>query len=64
MEEMAIRKAADQMIKLHGADADIAASLKADRMLNIGNIAGFYDWNWITAVISVRERKSGQHDSK
>jgi hypothetical protein len=64
MEEIAIRKAADQMIKLHGGGADIAASLKADRMLNIGNIAGFYDWNWITAVISVLERTSGQHDSK
>lgn len=57
MEEIAIREAASKMMKLHGAQAEIAAARKADAMLNQGNIEGFYDWNWITATIGALTRK-------
>ena len=60
MEEVAIREAADQMMKLHGNDARIAAGLKADAMLNKGYIEGFYAWNRIAAVISDLGLKSRQ----
>jgi len=60
MKEVAIREAADQMMKLHGNDARIAAGLKADAMLNKGYIEGFYAWNRIAAVISDLVCKSGQ----
>jgi hypothetical protein len=61
MEEVAIREAADQMMKLHGNDARIAAGLKADAMLNKGYIEGFYAWNRIAAVISDLGCKSRQN---
>lgn len=56
MEEIAIREAAREMMKRHGANAGAAAGLKADGMLNKGDIAGFYDWNWIAAVIGALSR--------
>jgi hypothetical protein len=61
MEEVAILEAAERMMKLHGGSAGSAATLKADGMLNKGNIEGFYAWNRITAVIGDLERKSGQN---
>ena len=57
MEEGVVQEAAAKMIKLHGDGAEIAAALKADEMLNKGNIEGFYDWNWIRAVIGALTRK-------
>ena len=57
MEEAAIRKAAAQMVKLHGRGAGPAAVLRADTMLARGNIKGFHAWNRITTVISDLERK-------
>jgi hypothetical protein len=64
MEEIAIREAAAQMIARHGGGAEIAAALKADKMLNMGNIAGFYDWNWIAAVIGGLEKRSSERGPK
>jgi hypothetical protein len=58
MEEVAILEAADRMMKLHGSGAMTAANLKADGMLNRGNIEGYYAWNRITAVINDRGRAS------
>jgi hypothetical protein len=58
MEETAIRKAAAQMMKLHGSGAEQAAGSKADAMLNRGNIEGFYAWNRISAEIVDLDRKA------
>ena len=58
MEETAIRKAAAQMMKLHGRQAGQAAGSKADAMLNLGNIEGFYAWNRISAEISDLDRRA------
>jgi hypothetical protein len=46
------------MIKLYGSSAKTAAILKADGMLNRGNIDGYYAWNRIVAVIDDLGRKS------
>jgi hypothetical protein len=58
MEESAIRKAAAQMMELHGNGAELAAASKADAMLNQGNIDGFYAWNRISAAINDLDRKA------
>jgi hypothetical protein len=57
MEEATIRKAADQMVKLHGNGAEPAAALRAEAMLAQGNIEGFHAWNRITTIISGLARK-------
>jgi len=57
MEELAIRQAAAQMMKLHGSDAEAASALQADAMLTRGNIGGFHAWIRIKTLIKDLERK-------
>ena len=56
MEEINIRHAAAQMIKLHGQGAELAAACKADSMLTRGNISSFHAWTRIAALIGDLER--------
>jgi hypothetical protein len=58
MEEAAIRRAAAQMMKLHGREAELASARRADAMLNHGNIGGFHAWTRITALIKDLGRKT------
>jgi hypothetical protein len=58
MDETAIRRAAAQMMKLHGSDAELAAARQADAMLNRGNIGGFHTWTRITTLINDLGRKT------
>jgi hypothetical protein len=57
MEEINIRHAAAQMIRLHGHGAELAAACKADSMLTRGSISSFHAWSRIAAVIGDLERK-------
>jgi hypothetical protein len=58
MDETAMRQAATHMIRLHGKEAELAASRQADAMLSRGNVGGFHTWTRITTLISDLERKT------
>lgn len=58
MDETAIRHAAAQMMKLHGGDAELAASRRADTMLSRGNAGGFHIWTRIATLINDLARKA------
>jgi len=52
MEDIDIWRAAEQMRKLHGADAAIHAALRADKVLGEGDEAGFKAWRRIVAAVN------------
>jgi hypothetical protein len=58
MDETAIRQAAAQMMKLHGSNAEQAASRLADAMLNRGNAGGFHTWTRVATLINDFARKA------
>ena len=58
MNETAIRQAAAHMIRLHGDEAELAASRQADAMLSRGNVGGFHTWNRIATLINDLGRKA------
>jgi hypothetical protein len=62
MDGVDIWRAADQMMKLYGADAAIAAGLRADAMLDLGDTPGFNAWKRIVAAIGDLERKEPAAD--
>ncbi len=46
-----IWRAANIMVKRHGADARIAAAQRADQLLDAGDVTGFAVWKRIVAAI-------------
>jgi hypothetical protein len=58
MEEVEVQSAARQMIRLHGSRAHAHSLERADRMLALGDIAGFHKWNRVTDAIKDMLRKS------
>lgn len=52
MDERDVWRAADQMIKLHGADAAVKAAQRADAMLELGDVEGFQAWKRIVSAIN------------
>ena len=57
MEEIDLWRAADQMIRLYGPDAALQAGLRADKMLDQGDVDGFHVWKRIAGAIEDLERK-------
>jgi hypothetical protein len=62
MEEVNIRRAAAQMMKLHGQGAELAAACKADSMLTRGSISSFHAWTRIATVIGDLESEKSKPD--
>ena len=56
MEEIEIRAAANQMMRLHGPRALARSIESADKMLAVGDIAGFHKWNRVTDAIRDLQR--------
>lgn len=56
MAEIDIWRAAEQMRKLHGADAAIHAAMRADKFLDQGDAAGFEAWRRIVAAVNELDR--------
>ena len=57
MEEIDVWRAADQMIRLYGEDAAIQAGLRADKLLDQGDVDGFHVWKRVAAAIGDLGRK-------
>lgn len=57
VEETDISRAADQMVKLHGDGAKLAAAKRADKMRDQGDEDGFHTWTRIVDIIRDLERK-------
>lgn len=60
MEEIDIWRAAEQMRKLHGADAAIQSAMRADKLMDQGDIHGFAVWKRITAAVNELDRVTPQ----
>ena len=52
MEEIDIWRAAEQMRKLYGADAAIHSAMRADNLMDQGDIEGFAMWKRVVALIN------------
>jgi hypothetical protein len=60
MDDKGIWRAADEMIKLHGKDADMQAEKRADHCFNLGDTKGATIWKRVaTAVRDQRRNKDG-----
>ena len=57
MEEIDTWRAADQMMKLYGTDAALQAGLRADKLLDQGDVDGFHVWKRVAAAIGDLGRK-------
>lgn len=51
MDDIAIWRTAQEMMKLYGQDAEFKAGLRADRLLELGDTDGFHVWKRISAAI-------------
>jgi hypothetical protein len=56
MEDIDIWRAAEQMRGLYGPDAAILAAMRADKLMDQGDIEGFEMWNRVVAALSELER--------
>jgi len=51
MDDLDIWRAANEMIKLYGADAQFKAALRADKLLDLGDSEGFSVWKRVATAI-------------
>jgi hypothetical protein len=51
MDEIDIWRAADNMVKLHGNRAELAAADRAEALLAQGSVDGYFVWKRIVDVI-------------
>lgn len=56
MDEIDIWRAANQMRELFGADAAIHSAMRADKLMDQGDIEGFVMWNRVVAALNEWER--------
>jgi hypothetical protein len=56
MEDIDIWRAAEQMRKLYGADAAIHAAMRADKLMDQGDIEGFEMWKRVVAALNELDR--------
>jgi hypothetical protein len=55
-EDIDIWRAAEQMRKLYGADAAIHSAMRADKLMDQGDIEGFDMWRRVAAAINELDR--------
>jgi hypothetical protein len=53
-----IWRAAEQMRKLHGADAAIHSAMRANKLMDQGDIEGFDMWKRVVAALNELDRKA------
>jgi hypothetical protein len=56
MEDIDIWRAAEQMRKLYGDDAAIHAAMRADKLMDQGDIEGFDMWKRVVAALNELDR--------
>ena len=56
MEDIDTWRAAEQMPKLYGADAAIHPAMRADNLMDQGDIEGFDMWKRVVAALNELER--------
>jgi hypothetical protein len=56
IEEMDIWRAAEQMRRLYEADAAIHAAMRADKLMDQGDIVGFDMWKRVVAALNDLDR--------
>jgi hypothetical protein len=56
MEDIDIWRAAEQMRKLYGADAAIHSAMRADKLMDQGDIGGFDMWKRVVAALNELDR--------
>jgi hypothetical protein len=56
MEDIDIWRAAEQMRKLYGADAAIHAAMRADKLMDQGDVEGFAMWKRVVAAHNELDR--------
>jgi hypothetical protein len=65
MDDKGIWRAASEMIKLHGRDADQKAEKRADQCFNLGDAKGASIWKRVVSAIrDQRRRKDGGIEPK
>jgi hypothetical protein len=58
MDEIDTWRAAEQMRKLHGADAAIHAAMRADKLMDQGDVEGFGIWKRVVAALNELDRQT------
>jgi hypothetical protein len=56
MDEIDVWRAANQMLKLYGADAPVKAALRSEALLDLGDIDGCGVWKRVVAAINELSR--------
>lgn len=51
MDDLDVWRAANEMIKFFGADAQFKAALRADKLLDLGDSEGFNAWKRVATAI-------------
>jgi hypothetical protein len=59
MEEQFVWRAATEMTKLHGRDANLQAAKRADQCLNLGDNKGASVWKRVMTAIRDQRRLNG-----
>ena len=49
--DLEIYRAANQLVQRYGQDADLEAAMRADAMLDAGDIDGQRVWKWILKAV-------------
>ena len=60
MEDIDIWRAAEQMRKLFGADAAIHAAMRADKLMDQGDVEGFDMWKRVATALNELDRTTPQ----
>jgi hypothetical protein len=58
MEEIDVRRVANLMMRLHGPAAQRKAALQANKMLAMGDAAGFHTWGRVKDTIKDLEHQT------
>ena len=58
MDEAEIRRAAAEMVKLYGDQAELVANVRADEMLSQGKQDGVYAWRRVVDAIRDQQKPS------
>jgi len=56
MDDIDIWRAAEQMLKLYGADAAIHAAMRADKLMDQGDVEGFDMWKRVVDAVNELDR--------
>lgn len=51
MDEIDIWRTANEMMKLYSRDAEFKAGLRADKLLELGDVDGFHVWKRVVKAI-------------